>query len=59
MAVKAVVAVASVLSLVAVEGSGNWPTEEVCLVLPPAWRKNILGIPEWSSSVLTLKLRHP
>ena len=57
--VKAVVAVASVSALAAVEGSGNWRTEEVCLALPPAWRKNILGVPEWSSSVLTLKLRHP
>lgn len=29
MAVKAVVAVASVLSLVAVEGSGNWATGQL------------------------------
>ena len=42
-----------------VEGSGNWRTEQVCLALPPAWRKNILGVPEWSSSVVILKLRHP
>ena len=58
-AVVAVVAVASVSALAAVEGSGNWQTEEACLALPPVWRKNILGVPEWSSSILTLKLHHP
>ena len=52
-------AVAAVAAVAVVEGSGNWRTEQVCLALPPAWRKNILGVPEWSSSVVTLKLRHP